>query len=935
MTDSHSPHSPAPDELTLRLAGQTTDFGIITLDAEARIRTWNAGAERIFGYGAAEVAGQPGAIIFTEEDRASGRPEQEMARSAREGRAEDTRWHRRKDGSRVWVTGAMSAIRDDAGTLLGFGKIVRDASAARESAAERSRLQGETEAAQAQIALIVESISEAFYSVDEEFRFTFVNPVAERLLRRGRDELIGRELWAEFPGVLGTDSERMFRRVMAEREPVHYEVRSAVSDRWLDVNLYPQPGGGVLCLFRDASERRRQETERRARYDLQASAFSLSPTFVAILAGADHVFEMVNPAYYRLVAHREVIGLPVREALPELRGQGFYELLDQVYRTGEPYVGNEVAVQLQFAPNAPLEERYLNFVYQPMPGADGAPRGILVSGVDITEVVRARHAVEAALGETERISAQYDAERRRLLTVLEQSPLAIAIMEAPSGRMLFVNSQFGELMGHATALDTTDAYSAHYRGYHLDGREVASDEWPAARAVLHGETVEGELLEVERAGGHRITISANAAPVRDAEGRVIAGVVLFRDVTAERRTELQLRSAQRLQSVATLAGGVAHEVNNMMTAVLGYGGIVLRSLGQDHPQADDMRRVVEAGERAARVTQQLLTFTRQQVTQRRLLDLGAVTRAMAPVLRQLLGSDKDLIVEPAGTASPVDADRTQVEQVLINLVANARDATPAGGRVTITIEDTTLDERATDRHGFAVAPGRYVRLRVADTGSGMDEATRARIFEPFFTTKAFGQGSGLGLSMVYGIVKQHGGYVIAESGPGEGAVLSLYWPPASPATEAEPPAAPDAPVSGTADPRGATLWVIEDEASVRELMARTLRDAGYTVETASDGADARRLLDDATSAPALLIADLVMPAMNGRDVAAAVAERFAEVPVLFVSGYPGEDVLRRGLLPEGMAFLQKPFLPDRLLAVVEETIAGSSPPPDRGERARR
>ena len=928
MTDPEPLSPSAPDELTRRLAAQTTDFGILTLDTDARICTWNAGAERIFLYTSDEAVGQSGELIFTEEDRADGRPEAELRRAAEVGRAEDTRWHRRKDGTRVWVNGAMVAIRDDAGQLIGYGKIVRDASAARAAGEERARLVGETEAAQAQMVLIVDGISDGFYALDEQYRFTFINTVAERFLNRRRDDLIGRHLWTEFPSARGSDWERLFRSVMEEGRPVHQDVRSAVSDRWMEVHVYPQPGGGLLCLFRDASERHRREIAQRARYDLQASAFELSPTFVAVLRGPDHLFEMVNPAYYRLIAHRQVIGLALRDALPEIAGQGFLELLDHVYRSGEPYVGNEALVQLQNSPGAPLEDRYLNFVYQPMPGSDGSPRGILVSGVDITEVVRARQAVEAALGETERISAEYDTERRRLLTVLEQSPLAIAILE-PSGRMLFSNSQFAELMGHATSPDDARSYSALYRGFHLDGRPVGSEEWPAARAVLHGETIEGELLEVERSGGHRITISVNAAPVRDADGRVVAGVVLFRDVTAERRTELQLRSTQRLQSVATLAGGVAHEVNNMMTAVLGYGGIVLRALGPDHPQAEDMGMVVEAGERAARVTQQLLTFTRQQMTQRRILDLATVTRALAPVLQQLLGSDKDLVVVPAAGVPPVDADRTQVEQVLINLVANARDATPSGGRVTISLDEETLGEDVGARHGFALTPGRYVRLRVADTGRGMDEPTRARIFEPFFTTKAFGQGSGLGLSMVYGIVKQHGGYILAESAPGDGAVLSLYWPAhlpaAKPAVDEQPVPPPPEPEPVGAGNAGTTIWVIEDEATVRELMARTLRDAGYTVLTAGDGDEALRLLGEATAPPALLVADLVMPRMNGRDVAAAVAERFPGVRVLFVSGYPGEDVLRRGLLPEGMAFLQKPFLPDRLLAMVRETIAGAVP----------
>ena len=324
-----------------------------------------------------------------------------------------------------------------------------------------------------------------------------------------------------------------------------------------------------------------------------------------------------------------------------------------------------------------------------------------------------------------------------------------------------------------------ESYSGLYRGFRLDGSAIGSAEWPIARALQHGETVEHETIIIEHASGRRAEITVKAAPVRNAAGTIIAGVAFLWDVTAERRRDQQLRNAQRLQSVGTLAGGVAHEINNQMTVVLGFCQYVLQALGPDHPQAADLRAALHAANRSARVTHQLLAFTRLQVTQPRDVLLHDLAVGMTPVLRQLLGSDKSLELVPSHASRRVHADPDQIEQILINLVANARDATPTGGRVRISVADIALpDSQAGDR-GFVIPAGEYVVLTVADTGRGMDPATLGRVFEPFFTTKPVGEGTGLGLSMVYGIVKQHGGYIEAESVPGEGAAVKIYWPTAA------------------------------------------------------------------------------------------------------------------------------------------------------------
>jgi signal transduction histidine kinase len=651
--------------------------------------------------------------------------------------------------------------------------------------------------------------------------------------------------------------------------------------------------------------------ERDAERQQLARVFQLSPTFLAVLRGPDLVFELTNTAYQQLIGYRDVVGKPAREALPEVEGQGFFELLDGALRTGEPFIGNELPVQMARRPGAALETRFVNFVYQPMHGPNGAVTGVLASGTDVTDLVQAREAAE-------RLARERDLERRQLLTVLEQSPLAIVLADAPSGRVTFTNARVWEIFGAAPTSRSVESYSEEWRGRHPDGRPIASEEWPLSRALLHGEVVANETVLVEDAGGRRTEIVINAAPVRDAEGKIIAGVAMFWDVTAERRTERQLRDAERLQSVGTLAGGVAHEVNNQMTTVLGFGEFILRALGPDHPQAADLRVLLTAADRTARITHQLLTFSRKQVTQQQVIDLRALIHRLRPVLQQLLGTDKQLEITGAEPTRSVTVDPTQVEQVMINLVANARDATETGERVAIDVRDIHLTAADAQRHTFPITPGAYVQLTVSDTGHGMDASTLAHVFEPFFTTKQLGEGTGLGLSMVYGIVKRHGGYIWAESLPGHGTTMKIYWPAAPDLPSRTQQAAP-----ALADPRRAgqpavvtRVLVVEDEPGVRELALRILQEAGYEVTAAEDGHAALRALNGESPTPDLVLTDLLMPRMNGRQLGEALEAMYPGLPVIYMSGDTGENIVPRRLVPDGAPFLRKPFTPAQLLKII-------------------
>lgn len=417
-------------------------------------------------------------------------------------------------------------------------------------------------------------------------------------------------------------------------------------------------------------------------------------------------------------------------------------------------------------------------------------------------------------------------------------------------------------------------------------------------------------------GGRVRWLTDQGRVMRDPMGNPLYMTGVCLDMTERKLLEERLRQAQRMDSVGQLAGGIAHEANNMMSVVLGCADYVLQRDDLPTPVREDVDQIWKAATRTAGITRQLLAFSRRQVLQPQVLDLNATVRDLEAILSRTLGETRVLRMHLSPTLGPIRADPGQLEQVLINLTLNARDAMPDQGRLTIETTNVVLDQAyAAEKSLDSLRPGDYAALIVSDTGHGMDRATVARVFEPFFTTKGVGEGTGLGLSTVYGIVKQSGGFIWVYSEPGLGTAFKLYFPLAA--------NAPDA-----ADSRGApptarnneTVIVVEDEAMVRSIMARTLRDCGYNVLEAANGREALSILEAESGQVSLVIADVVMPDLGGREMAARLAEQWPDLPVLFTSGYTGLDVVRRGLLEEGREFIQKPLAPDALARKVREMV---------------
>ena len=415
--------------------------------------------------------------------------------------------------------------------------------------------------------------------------------------------------------------------------------------------------------------------------------------------------------------------------------------------------------------------------------------------------------------------------------------------------------------------------------------------------------------------GRRIDVSASIAMLRDPAGAEIGTLGVLKDIGERRRLEEQLRQSQKMEAVGRLAGGIAHDFNNLLTVIAGRAQLILSRLRPEEPIHRDASLVRSTADRAAALTQQLLAFSRKQVLQPQVLNLNKVVTGMEPMLGRLIGEDIDLAVIPVEQPGRVKADPAQIEQVIVNLVVNARDAMPEGGRLTVETADVELDAASASRH-FSVPAGAYVVLAVTDTGTGMDEATRTRVFEPFFTTKEPGKGTGLGLSTVYGIVKQSGGDIQLESEVGRGTRFKIYLP------RVVEPAAPEEarPVPATV-PRGdETVLLVEDEPEVRDLAREILEASGYTVLQACDPQDALLIAERHGGPIHLLLTDVIMPRQSGRALAERLRPLRPELQVLFMSGYTNEAIVRHGVLEPGTLFIQKPFTPEGLGRKVREAL---------------
>ena len=525
----------------------------------------------------------------------------------------------------------------------------------------------------------------------------------------------------------------------------------------------------------------------------------------------------------------------------------------------------------------------------PVEGRDGAPDGIIAVVMDVTEHRWAASALKAS--------------ERQYRAVTDGAPLGIAVLSAEE-RFLFVNRKYESWFGLPRE-QVIGRPAVELLGDALHARVA-----PFVRRVLRGETVSFEVevtLGDGRARQHQVTCFPQVAD----DGTTSGFFSLWNDVTEQKLLEEQYRQAQKMEVVGRLAGGIAHDFNNLLTVILSHADF-LQDVAAEAGLADDARQMREAAQKAAQLTRQLLAVSRKQSMQPREIDLSQVVHGMEQLLARTMGDAIDLQVALHEQGGHVRADQGQVEQVIMNLVLNARDALPDGGRITIATDRATVGEAEAPA---GLAPGAYIRLSVTDDGKGIAPEHRARLFEPFFTTKEQGEGTGLGLATVWGIVKQSGGYVTVESEPGEGATFHAWFPELAPL--ARPAQRPPAIVQ----PGGReTVLLVEDEPIVRTIAQKSLERHGYTVLTAENGEEALKLARGLSGPIHLLLTDLIMPQMGGVILAQEFAKVRALTRVLFCTGYAGSELVQRGGLPANCGMIEKPFSPDSLARRVREVL---------------
>lgn len=798
-----------------------------------------------------------------------------------------------------------------------------------------------------------------FVLLDRDLRILWANDAYMAATGRTREGIVGEIITDVFPSDPESESGRMlrasFRRVLENRSSDHlplipYPIVGASGreeKRYWSATHTPILGdGGAIYyilqhtqdvtgliastqtpvplpqaqadMLRRAQEVTQQNLELDAASDYFQMIFEQAPGFMATLTGPNHIFQIANEAYTQLVGRRGLIGKPVREALPEIEGQGFFELLDQVYETGQPVSFTGAEIMLQREEHGVPERTFVDFVYQPISDPEGKTIGIFVQGHDVT----AQKVAEISLREAE----------ERFRTMAHTMPVHVWTARA-DGALDWLADQIYTYTGFEKGSLEGEAWPTVV---HPDDRERVSAIW--SHALLAGDGYESQF-RIRRADGAYRWHIVRATPVRDADGNVARWLGSNADIhdqtemarqleelnaTLEARVEkrnreleevhARLRESQRMEAIGNLAGGVAHDFNNLLQTMMGSLTMASRELPEDSPGRGRLSAAMRAVERAAGLSSQLLAFSRRQPLQPKSLDLKDLLSEIADIMETAVGAAVDLSVEAPEDLWPAYVDAASTENAVLNLVINARDALEGRGAIRIAMQNLTLSGK--DLAGDAdMSPGEFVELKVIDNGPGMSPETLERVFEPFFTTKPVGKGTGLGLSTVYGFVRQSGGRVRINSRPGAGTEVSLLLPRSK--TPAEPLRQRDIGM----DPRGAeSILLVEDDAEVRDATVALLSDLGYSVRSARDPAAALDMFRQG-AVPDMVISDVVMPGkLSSAEMVQAMTDACPGLPVLYISGYSRDAIARNGQVDKQVRFLAKPFSRGALARKVRETL---------------
>lgn len=676
---------------------------------------------------------------------------------------------------------------------------------------------------------------------------------------------------------------------------------------WMNLDYSPlldEAGrpAGVMAVVVETTAKVMAERRLSSERERLAQLFEQAPSFMAMLRGPEHRIELANPGYMRLVDHRPVLGRTLAEALPDAAAQGYLALLDQVYASGEAHSATSAKYAVQAEPGGPVSERYLDFVFQPIRNADNCVAGIFVQGVDVTDRTESVHALRRT--EEQLLALNADLERQ--------------VIERSRERGLFwalTSDLLGVLNGDGLFETSNPAWQS-VLGWSEE--EVAGTP---IFELLHPDDREATRLGfAQLLGGTPVLNFVNRYRCKDGSYRWLSWIGVpeegkyycsGRDITAEKEAQLELalaqealRQSQKMEAVGQLTGGIAHDFNNLLGGISTSLQVLEARLAKG--RLDGVERYIGMGQdsvrRAAALTQRLLAFSRRQTLDPKPTDINRLVGGMEELIRRTVGPAIALEVIGAGGLWLTRVDASQLENSLLNLCINARDAMPDGGRLTIATTNESFDDRAAAERELPA--GQYISLCVTDTGVGMSTEVMARAFDPFYTTKPLGRGTGLGLSMVYGFVRQSGGQVRIRSRHGHGTTMGLYLP-----RHIGEGGEDDIAGNREAMERGGgeTVLVIEDEATIRLLITEVLHEAGYQVIAAEDGRAGMRIFESARRID-LLVSDVGLPGgMNGRQVADAARVMRPGLKVLFITGYAENAAVGNGHLEPGMEVMTKPF----------------------------